>query len=309
MFLFSLFQIIKGIIKKDNNSKNKKMLIGSIILAIISIALPTGSSTPNQDNTITTESKKENKNTLTMEDRELLKKHYKDFDVNQRTKFSEIEDKYKNIGGSDKQSIKSDFERLCKERDIQVKEWELEDKKRAETEKIEENKKWDQFVKENSKKLSAGSHIVGKHIAKGSYNVTFNGSGNLIVYGSDGSVLVNEIGGYEIKKYKAILPEGSKIELKGMSANFTPIKSSLIPYQNTNIYSGYWIVGTDITKGRYQASISKGSGNFMVHGSDGSTKVNEILGDNGVKEVIIDLDDNDIMDIKGLNSVQLTPKE
>ncbi|MCD3340437.1 hypothetical protein, partial [Clostridium botulinum] len=214
-----------------------------------------------------------------------------------------------NIGGSDKQSIKSDFERLCKERDIQVKEWELEDKKRAETEKIEENKKWDQFVKENSKKLSAGSHIVGKHIAKGSYNVTFNGSGNLIVYGSDGSVLVNEIGGYEIKKYKAILPEGSKIELKGMSANFTPIKSSLIPYQNTNIYSGYWIVGTDITKGRYQASISKGSGNFMVHGSDGSTKVNEILGDNGVKEVIIDLDDNDIMDIKGLNSVQLTPKE
>ncbi|EDS78160.1 hypothetical protein CBC_0675 [Clostridium botulinum C str. Eklund] len=307
--IVSLILIIKNAIKKQENTKNKKILLACLALAVASfIAVPTGQA--NKDTQVNNTTKiEENKNLLTEKDRELLKKHYKDFDVEQRTQFAEIEDKYKKMNDSDKKAIKVDFERMCKERGIQVKKWEEEDKKKAAAEKIEESKKWEQFVKENSKKLTAGEHIVGKHIAKGNYNVTFNGNGNFIVYGSDGNALINEIGGYQIKKYKAILPEGSKIQLKGMSANFTPIKATLTPYKSVDIYAGYWVVGTDITKGRYKASTSKGNGNFIIYSSNGSAKVNEILGEAGVKEVVVDLDNGDIVDIKGLNNIKLTPEK
>lgn len=42
------------------------------------------------------------------------------------------------------------------------------------------------------------------------------------------------------------------------------------------ILSGQYFVGVDIPEGRYQAS---GTSNFVVYGSDGSLKVNTILGD------------------------------
>lgn len=310
--IVSIILLIKNTVKKQNNKNNKKILIGSIILVIVSLFNIGNSSS--KDTKTTNAAAEKSKIVLTTQDKELLKKHYKDFDANERTQFSEIEDKYSKLDDKEKQTSKKDFERMCEEKDIQVKEWEKEDeekeKKEAKAEEEAKTKKWNDFVKTNSKRLSAGTYTVGKHIAPGNYNVTFNGNGNFIINDSNNILLTNEIGGnYGIKKYKAILVEGSKIELKSMSANFKPIKTTLIPYKTTNIHAGFWVVGTDITKGRYKASITTGgSGNFIVY-SSGNPKVNEILGDAGVKEVVIDLEDTDIIDVKNLNNVKLTPEK
>ncbi|MCS4527511.1 hypothetical protein JTS98_20500 [Clostridium botulinum] len=98
------------------------------------------------------------------------------------------------MNAKEKESIKADYERLLKEQDIQVKKWAEEDKKKAEAAKAAEAKKWNDFVNKNTKELSAGEHTVGTHIDEGSYDVTFNGSGNFNIYSADGDLLTNEIG-------------------------------------------------------------------------------------------------------------------
>ncbi|APH15646.1 hypothetical protein NPD5_3447 [Clostridium sporogenes] len=187
-----------------------------------------------------------------------------------------------------------------------------EDKKKAEAAKVAEAKKWNDFVNKNTKELSAGEHTVGKHIDAGAYDVTFNGSGNFNIYSADGDLLTNEIGGNDlgIDKYRIILTQGSKIKAEGMSVNMKPIKRSLMPYKETSIYSGYWICGQDIAEGRYKAMAESGQGNFMIYEKSGTPKTNEILGgDLGVKEVIIDLKKDDIIDVAGLKSIKLVPEK
>lgn len=290
----------------------KKWWFWLIIVIIVVAAVNGGSDNKTSKAQKTVNTKTESKALLTESDKKLLKKHYKDFDANERTQFDEIEEKYKKITNSEKKSIESDFERLSKERDVQVEEWKKEDEKKEKAKQEEEKKKWDEFVKKNTKKLPAGEHIVGKHIQPGDYIVTFNGSGNFVIYDKNGSLLTNEVGGSDlgITQYKAILLEGSKIQIKSMSANFKPIKRNLVPYKETNIYSGYWVVGQDLSSGRYKAVATSGSGNFMVFSSDGGSKTNEILGgDIGVKEVIINLEDGDIIDTKGIRNVKLSPIE
>lgn len=197
-------------------------------------------------------------------------------------------------------------EKKTKEEEVKKLE---EEKKSKEALEI---KKWQEFVKKNTKKLPAGEHIVGTHLDAGTYEVTFNGSGNFIAYASDGSSLINEIGGSDlgISKYRAILPQGAKIQISGMSINVKPIKSTLINYGEVNLYAGYWIVGQDVTAGRYKATATNGSGNFFVYGSSGTVKTNEILGGEiGTPEVIINLEDGDIINIASLKNVKLVPEK
>ncbi len=142
--------------------------------------------------------------------------------------------------------------------------------------------------------------------------MTFNGQGNFNIYSTDGSLLTNEIGGDDlgIDKYRIILTQGNKIKISSMSVNMKPIKRSLISYKETSIYSGYWICGQDITEGRYKAMAESGQGNFIIYDKSGAPKTNEILGgDLGVKEVIIDLEQGDIINVAGLKSVKLVPEK
>lgn len=252
----------------------------------------------------------QNKNELTSSDKELLKKNYKDFNVEQRTQFAEIEDKYKKMSDTEKEKVKSDFEKLSKERDIQVAEWAKQEEAEKKAEAAAEAKKQEEFIKKNSKQLSAGEHLVGTHLDPGVYDITFNGSGNFVVNGSDNSLLSNEVGGSDIgvSKYRAILTEGSKIKISGMSINTKPVKRTLMSYSNVSLYAGYWIVGQDITEGRYKVTSTGNGGNFVVYGGNGSIKINEILGgDIGVKEVVINLNNNDIIRISGINNAKFTP--
>lgn len=172
---------------------------------------------------------------------------------------------------------------------------------------------WAEHVEENTKELIAGQHIVGQHIAKGRYDVTFIGSGNFTINSNSGELLTNEIGGssrYAIDKYRAILIDEAVIELSGVKAKFTPAKEITIPYEEFEIYSGIWIVGQDITEGRYLVTPTDGNGNFVVYGSNGRLKTNEILGGNyGVDEVVINVEDGDMIDIGGINKVGFKPEK
>ncbi|WP_050608214.1 hypothetical protein [Clostridium niameyense] len=309
--IVSIVLIIKNTIKKQDNKRNKKILIGFIVLSIVAfIAVPTSSTKKEvkTSNKVVTEDKR----ILSSKDKELLKKHYKDFNEAQREQFNKLKQKYEKISSKEKESIKSDYERLLKEQDVQAKKLKDEEKKKAEEARAAEAKKWNDFVNKNSKELSAGEHTVGSHIDPGAYDVTFNGSGNFNIYSAKGSLLTNEIGGNDlgIDKYRIILTQGNKIKISSMSVNMKPIKRSLIPYKETSIYSGYWICGEDITRGRYKAMAESGQGNFIIYGKSGRAKTNEILGgDIGVNEVIIDLEDGDIINVAGLKSVKLTPEK
>lgn len=202
-----------------------------------------------------------------------------------------------------KKKTSEEIEAEKKAKEEEAKKQEEERKARE----AEEAKKWDEFVTKNTKQLSAGEHIVGNQLDAGAYDVTFNGSGNFFVYASDGSLLTNEIGGGDmgINKYRAILTDGSKIKMSGVSVNVQPVKRNLMSYSNIDLYAGYWIVGQDITKGRYKAIPVTGSGNFIIYGKNGSLKTNEILGgDMGVNEVVINLDDGDIINISGISNIK-----
>ncbi|MGU9539284.1 hypothetical protein ACQX0N_09920 [Clostridium tepidum] len=306
--IVSTVLIIKNTVKKQDNKRNKKLLIGCIILSIVAfVSVPTSST--NKDVKTNNKVATENKSVLGSKDKELLKKHYKNFDASQIEQFNKLQQKYESISSKEKESIKSDYERLLKEQDIEIKKLEDEEKKKAEA---AEAKKWNDFVNKNSKQLSAGEHTVGQHIDEGAYDVTFNGSGNFNIYSAEGSLLTNEIGGNDlgIDKYRIILTQGNKIKISSMSVNMKPIKRSLIPYKETSIYSGYWICGQDITEGRYKAIVESGQGNFVIYGKSGGAKTNEILGGEiGVNEVIINLEDGDIINVAGLKSVKLVPEK
>ena len=196
--------------------------------------------------------------------------------------------------------------------EAQVKK-DAEDKLKADADakaKVEEEaKKQQDFINKNTKQFPAGIFTVGTHADAGIYDVTFNGSGNFTIHNSGGSLLSNEIGGSSngVSKYRAMFTEGSKIKISGMSINIVPAQRSLSAYGDTSLYAGYWLVGQDVTKGRYKATATNDSGNFVIRSKSGSLKTNEILGDNGVNEVVVELENNDIIQISGLNQVNFTP--
>lgn len=264
-FIFSIVQIIRNTIKKQDNKKNKKILIGCIVLAVVALAIPVESSKSNDSKTVSTQVQEKSK-----------EKTPEEIEVEKKAKAEEAK--------------KKEEERKAKE--------------------SEEAKVWNEFVAKNTKQLPAGEHIVGTHLDAGAYDVTFNGSGNFFVYANDGSLLTNEIGGSDmgISKYRSILSEGSKVKMSGLSINVKPVKRNLMSYSNINLYAGYWVIGQDVTKGRYKVTPVAGSGNFIIYDKNGLPKTNEILGeDMGVNEVVVNLDDEDIINISGISNVKFNP--
>lgn len=71
--------------------------------------------------------------------------------------------------------------------------------------------------------------------------------------------------------------------------------------------AGDYIVGQQIDKGMYDVTFN-GSDNFIVYDGSGSVKTNEILGSSiGVSSVVINLEDNDIINTSGVDTIQIEP--
>lgn len=164
--------------------------------------------------------------------------------------------------------------------------------------------------------LGAGTFTVGKDIEEGLYDATpTDGSGNFIIQNeTQADLSVNEILGdassMGISKVRVKLVKDEQIQLASInSTHFEPVTAAFVTeHKAMSLYSGRWVVGEDIGSGRYIATPANGAGNFIVYGKMGMPKVNEILGDGGVQQVTINLDDGDIITIMSLNQVDLTPQ-
>ncbi len=159
--------------------------------------------------------------------------------------------------------------------------------------------------------LGAGTFYVGDDIAPGRYDIVAaeGESGNFFIHLPDGEILINEILGndkeYEVKKITTYIKEGCEIKISGMNTvNFTPHIDTL----SNNLGAGYWLVGRDISAGKYIVSVEDGSGNFFIYDSNYDLKTNEILGVDKVNNLTVHLKDSDMIRISGLNNVVFTEK-
>lgn len=158
--------------------------------------------------------------------------------------------------------------------------------------------------------LGAGSYIGGEDVPVGLYNVTTASgeSGNFVVKGDH---LYNEIlgSGYGVSRVRTQISKGDDIQISGLSSvTFTPVTEEFVTSHTlTNLYAGTFVVGEDISAGKYVATTTGGdSGNFVVRGS---RLVNEILGSGyGVPSVNVTLSDGDFISISGLEQVIMTPR-
>jgi len=167
--------------------------------------------------------------------------------------------------------------------------------------------------------LGAGTFIAGRDIKVGTYDATAPaGQGNFIINSSDGALITNEIlgnsNGVGVNKVRVVLSDGWQIKISNLNkVHFEPVVSNSVPNkQQITLYSGYWLVGLDIAPGRYIAGNNvSSSSNFIVYDSSGIPKVNEIISnssDIGVKQVTIDLNKGDIINISGSNGITLIPQ-
>ncbi|AGK97945.1 hypothetical protein [Clostridium pasteurianum] len=162
--------------------------------------------------------------------------------------------------------------------------------------------------------LGAGTFFGGKNIQAGLYDITpVDGRGNCTIEDNKGKVNISETLGMDrgmcVTKIRTKITNEDRIQLYGINkVHFEPVVSSSdTTSQSIQLYTGTWAVGEDIAKGTYIATSSKGSGNLAVYNKDGMTKVNKILGTDGVKEVTVDLEDYNTIVISNLNQVTLTP--
>lgn len=78
----------------------------------------------------------------------------------------------------------------------------------------------------------------------------------------------------------------------------------------TDLSTGTFTGGTDITAGLYDVTPVEGQGNFTVTGSDGSLKANEILGSSqgmGVPKVRTDIAEGDKIQLQGISKAHFEP--
>lgn len=163
--------------------------------------------------------------------------------------------------------------------------------------------------------LGAGTFTVGKDIPEGEYDVTpADGQGNFTSSNVPSMDLdINEIlgisDGMGVSKVRVKLVKDQQIKLESINkTHFEPVTAQFITdHKATSLYSGRFVVGEDIGKGRYTATPASGGGNFIVTSKDGEGKSNEVLGENGVKQVTVDLNDGDIINISSLNQVNFAP--
>lgn len=158
--------------------------------------------------------------------------------------------------------------------------------------------------------LNTGEWTVGTDIQPGRYTITpVSGSGNLTSTGSGQGTDINEILGQDdgmgVASVTTDLTRGEKVKLDGIpQAKFSPVVSRNSA-NTTALSTGTWIVGKDLKAGRYNVSPDSGqSGNFTV---DGSTSVNEILGDGGTSKVTMTVENGDVINVSGMTGVQLSP--
>lgn len=164
--------------------------------------------------------------------------------------------------------------------------------------------------------LGAGTFIGGKDIQVGLYDVTpVDGSGNFDIKSNTQDLNINEILGGDIGvgKVRTLISDGDQVQLQGINkTHFQPINTPFATSkQIATLYSGYWVVGQDIIAGKYTVgnNQSENGSNFAVYGSDGSLSTNEIIGgDQGVKNVTVDLKDGEIIEIGGSKGITLTPQ-
>lgn len=163
--------------------------------------------------------------------------------------------------------------------------------------------------------LGAGTFTVGKDIPEGVYDATpADGQGNFTITNAASMDLdVNEIlgtsDGMGVSKVRVKLVKDEQIKLESINkTHFEPVTAQFVTYHKAlSLYSGRFVVGEDIGKGRYTATPASGGGNFIVTSKDGDNKSNEVLGEDGVKQVTVDLDDGDIINISSLNQVNFAP--
>jgi hypothetical protein len=167
--------------------------------------------------------------------------------------------------------------------------------------------------------LGTGTFTVGNDIKAGTYDVTTAaGQGNFIVNSNDGTLITNEVlgssNGIGVNKVRVVLSDGWQIKISNLNkVHFEPVtNNSTSNKRQITLYSGYWLVGLDVAPGRYIAGNNlSDSSNFIVYDSWGTPKVNEIISNSnniGVKEVTIDLNKGDIINISGSNGITLTPQ-
>lgn len=163
--------------------------------------------------------------------------------------------------------------------------------------------------------LGAGTFTVGKDIPEGLYDVTpADGQGNFTSSNeSKMDLAINEIlgvsDGMGVSKVRVKLVKDQQIKLESINkTHFEPVTAQFVTdHKAISLYSGRFVVGEDIGKGRYTATPASGGGNFIVTSKDGDGKSNEVLGENGVKQVTVDLSDGDIINISSLNQVNFAP--
>lgn len=159
-------------------------------------------------------------------------------------------------------------------------------------------------------RLNAGSFLVGTDIPAGRYVITGNGSGNLLIYDKDEMPYINEIlGGGElgVESVTTDISKGDTIEISGIDeVTFTPAETVLY---TDSLTTGIWYVGIDVVPGRYDISVTEGSGNLFVYDENDWPKVNEILGgEYGVTKVTVNLEEGYRVEIAGINKVNLNAR-
>ena len=169
--------------------------------------------------------------------------------------------------------------------------------------------------------VGEGIFTGGVHVKVGLYDVTFVAGeiGNFIIYREDGSLKVIDgpSSDHGSDKIRVEIAANSRIEIISLSSvTFTPVDSAFVTeYRTISLYAGTFIVGEDIGAGKYTATPGAGEGgNFRIYdvndirGSRG--KVNVILGSTsrfGIPTVTANLNNGDIIYIKGMNEVRFTP--
>lgn len=230
-FIISIVWLIVNIIKKKPK-KRPGIVIGiSFALFIIGVSMSPGntSNTASTSNTKTEQTtKKEETTVITASDKELLKKSYAAFDEKQRTQFAEIEEKYKKLPDNDKQPIKSDFERLSKERDVQVAKWAEEDAKKAKEKELAEANKYETGITYDQLARTPGN-FKGK-------NVKFTGKVIQVIEGdneTDLRIAVNDnydtvlLVAYNPKITSTRVLENDNVTIKGVSKGLQTYQSTI----------------------------------------------------------------------------------
>lgn len=291
--IVSLVLLVINLVRKKPKKKALIALAVCLVVFVVSLEMTPSS----QDEKVTKveadeeeqeEEPEEELEELTDEELDILSKKYAELTDKELDKLDEINEKYPNLDNKNQDIYDKEYTRIMEEK---------------------ENAEWKEYVKDNTKELIAGKHTVGEHIESGNYQVTFKGNGNFTINTSSGSLVTNEIGGSSgIEEYKAILSDDMVIELSGMAAIFKPIKLELRPFEEFELHAGYWLVGEDLSPGRYKVELLEGSGNFIMYDSDSKLKANEVFGgSHGIEEMMIDLALDDLIQIGSVKRLKFTP--